>query len=56
VRPRAGEPANLFLAELALAGGASAASGRPKEMPPLSLFRRVGEYTAEAEAILSGPR
>jgi len=68
VRPRVGAPANLFLVELGLAGGrergeirargrrAAAASGAPRAevMPPLILFKRAGEYTAEAEEIFSG--
>lgn len=68
VRPRAGEPPNLFLAELGLGPGggkketrgrrAAAALGGPgvEIMPPLVLFRRAGGYTAEAEAIFSGRR
>ena len=76
VRPRRGEPPNLFLAELVLAGSAgrgeagargkrgavtgtersAAAPGGPgiEVKPPLILFKRAGEYTAEAEAIFSG--
>ncbi|HVP91642.1 MAG TPA: hypothetical protein VMS75_10560, partial [Terriglobales bacterium] len=60
VRPRAGEPSNLFLAELGPAGGAgrggaSAGGKRGAEvMPPLLLFKRGGGYTMEAEAIFSG--
>jgi tRNA1(Val) A37 N6-methylase TrmN6 len=67
VRPRAGEPPNLFLAELSVAGrGSARARGkrvvaapgglRPKVVPPLVLFKRAGGYTAEAEAIFSGRR
>jgi tRNA1(Val) A37 N6-methylase TrmN6 len=59
VRPRAGEPPNLFLAELGLAAGRRGESGargkRPvKVMPPLVLFKRTGVYTADAETIFSG--
>ncbi len=49
VRPRAGEPPNLFLAELGFSE-----SRDVEVMPPLVLFRRGGRYTAEAEAIFSG--
>jgi tRNA1Val (adenine37-N6)-methyltransferase len=65
VHPRAGEPANLFLAELGLAGGLgpaagdmaadrTAGGGDPEVMPPLILFGPDGKYTDEAEAIFSG--
>lgn len=52
VRPRAGEPANLFLIELGKGEGPSA----PELMPPLVLFGADGRYTAEAEAIFSAPK
>jgi tRNA1Val (adenine37-N6)-methyltransferase len=52
VLPRRDEPANLFLAEL----GFAARGAKKTALPPLVLFRRVGEYTAEAEAIFSGRR
>jgi len=48
IRPRAGDPPNLFLAELGFA------AGRPSVMRPLVLFNRAGKYTAEAEAIFAG--
>jgi tRNA1Val (adenine37-N6)-methyltransferase len=48
VHPRAGEPANLFLAELGFA------AGKPEVMPLLVLFSSDGKYTDEAEAIFSG--
>jgi tRNA1(Val) A37 N6-methylase TrmN6 len=50
VKPRAGEPANLFLAELVFAKH----GGRTLKLPALVLFKRAGKYTAEAEAIFSG--
>lgn len=67
VRPRAGGPPNLFLAELVVTGrGDARARGRrvvavpggprPEVMPPLILFKRAGGYTAEAEEIFSGRR
>jgi tRNA1Val (adenine37-N6)-methyltransferase len=60
VQPRAGEPANLFLVELGHAGKTTAGRRGTEEsaelMPPLVLFRPDGAYTAEAEAIFSGPR
>jgi tRNA1(Val) A37 N6-methylase TrmN6 len=49
VHPRAGEPANLFLAELGLE------EGKPEFMPPLILFAPDGNYTPEAEAVFAGP-
>jgi len=66
VLPRASAPANLFLAELGLAGGQDPAAGDivavrtaskavPEVMPPLVLFAPDGKYTEEAEAIFSGP-
>lgn len=66
VHPRAGELPNLFLVELRLAsevrasvGGvtlAGAGGGDASElMPPLILFGPDGKYTADAEAIFSGP-
>lgn len=48
VRPREGEPANLFLVELGFA------VVHPEIMPPLVLFGPDGRYTATAEAIFSG--
>lgn len=63
VHPRAGEPANLFLAELGRLSKTQAASaategtggeGGPEVMPPLILFGPDGGYTKEAEAIFSG--
>ncbi|MCX6571674.1 MAG: methyltransferase [Candidatus Aminicenantes bacterium] len=63
VHPRAGEPANLFLAELGRLSRTQAASaategtggeGGPEVMPPLILFGPDGKYTDEAEAIFSG--
>jgi len=65
VHPRAGEPANLFLAELGFTGGQgraaggivavrTASGGDPEVMPPLVLFASSGKYTDEAEAIFSG--
>ncbi|MBN2265518.1 MAG: methyltransferase, partial [Candidatus Aminicenantes bacterium] len=50
VLPRAGEPPNLFLAELGLL-----AEGHPELMPPLVLYGPDGRYTAEAEAVFAGP-
>jgi tRNA1(Val) A37 N6-methylase TrmN6 len=59
VVPRAGEPPNLFLVELGLvAGEGSGPGGEPLEpeiMPPLVLIGPGGRYTAEAEAVFSGP-
>ena len=49
VRPRAGEPPNLFLAELGFA------AVHPEIMPPLVLFGPDGRYTPEAEAVFAGP-
>lgn len=54
VHPRAGEPANLFLAELGFASGAGTAAAEPEATLPLVLFAAVGKYTDEAEAIFSG--
>jgi tRNA1Val (adenine37-N6)-methyltransferase len=48
VRPRASEPANLFLVELGFA------TVHPEIMPPLVLFGPDGRYTEAAEAIFSG--
>jgi tRNA1Val (adenine37-N6)-methyltransferase len=48
IRTRAGEPGNLFLAEMGFT------CGRPKTLPPLVLYYRAGRSTAEAEAIFSG--
>jgi len=50
VKPRAGEPANLFLAEVGFAGR----GGKTKRLAALVLFKRDGRYTAEAEAVFSG--
>jgi tRNA1Val (adenine37-N6)-methyltransferase len=55
VHPRAGEPANLFLAELGVAAGAGYEAVEPEVIPPLVLFGPDGKYTEEAEAIFSGP-
>jgi tRNA1Val (adenine37-N6)-methyltransferase len=52
VMPRAGESANLFLAEVGRAGR----GGRAKKLAALVLFKRDGSYTKEAEAIFSGRR
>lgn len=63
VHPRAGEPANLFLAELGRLSRTQAASaatkgtggeGGPEVMPPLILFGPDGKYTDEAEEVFSG--
>jgi tRNA1Val (adenine37-N6)-methyltransferase len=48
VRARAGEPPNLFLAELGFA------AVEPEIMPPLVLYGPDGKYTAAAEAIFAG--
>lgn len=48
VRARAGDPPNLFLAELGFA------ATRPSVLRPLILLDRSGRYTAEAEAIFTG--
>ena len=48
VLPRAGAPANLFLAELGFA------TVEPEVMPKLVLFGADGKYTEEAEAVFSG--
>ena len=48
VRARAGDPPNLFLAELGFA------AVRPSVLRPLILLNRSGGYTAEAEAIFTG--
>jgi tRNA1Val (adenine37-N6)-methyltransferase len=48
VRPRAGAPANLFLAE------AGFGDGPAEELAPLVLFGPDGAYGAEARAIFSG--
>jgi tRNA1(Val) A37 N6-methylase TrmN6 len=60
VHPRAGEPANLFLIELGHAGKATAGRAGTEEtaelMAPLVLLRPDGAYTADAEAIFSGPK
>jgi tRNA1Val (adenine37-N6)-methyltransferase len=52
VKPRAGEPANLFLAEV----GPGGRGGRTKKLAALVLFKKDGSYTAEAEAIFNGRR
>ena len=49
VRPRASEPANLFLVELGFA------AVEPEIMPSLVLFGPDGKYTADAEAVFAGP-
>mgnify|MGYP001254046759 CR=1 FL=1 len=49
VLPRAGQPANLFLIELGFA------AVEPEVLPPLILFGPDGKYTAEADAVFSGP-
>lgn len=49
VHPREGQPPNLFLVELGLE------ESRPDVMSPLILFGPDGKYTAEAEAVFSGP-
>ncbi|OGD13213.1 MAG: hypothetical protein A2W20_02950 [Candidatus Aminicenantes bacterium RBG_16_66_30] len=49
VLPRAGEPPNLFLAELGFA------TVHPEIMPPLVLYGPDGKYTADAEAVFAGP-
>jgi tRNA1Val (adenine37-N6)-methyltransferase len=54
VHPRAGEPANLFLAELGHAAGAGAVAAEPEVMPPLVLFAPDGKYTEAAEAVFAG--
>jgi tRNA1Val (adenine37-N6)-methyltransferase len=59
VRPRAGEPPNLFLAEVGLTTeGGRGAGIRGKSggevMRTLVVFRRAGGYTAEAESIFAG--
>jgi len=58
VKPRAGEPANLFLAEVGLAGSGrtTGEGGRANKLPALVLFKKDGSHTAEAEAIFSGRR
>jgi tRNA1Val (adenine37-N6)-methyltransferase len=48
VRASAGDPPNLFLAELGFA------AVRPSVLRPLILLNRSGGYTAEAEAIFTG--
>jgi tRNA1Val (adenine37-N6)-methyltransferase len=55
VHPRAGEPANLFLAELGVAAGVGYEVVEPEVIPPLVLFGPDGKYTEEAEAVFSGP-
>ena len=64
VKARAGEPPNLFLAEVGFAGrGERTGSGRrkgrggsAKEPTALVLFKKDGSYTSDAEAIFSGRR
>lgn len=56
IRPRADEPANLFLAELRFAVKAKGAAVKPEVMPPLVLFGPDGKYTVEAGAVFAGPR
>jgi len=53
VHPRQGEPPNLFLIELGRASEPVPAG--PELMPPLVLYGPGGAYTAEAEAVFSGP-
>lgn len=53
VHPREGEPPNLFLIELGRASEPSQAE--PELMGPLILYGPDGAYTAEAEAVFSGP-
>jgi tRNA1Val (adenine37-N6)-methyltransferase len=53
VHPRQGEPPNLFLIELGRA--AEPVRAKPELMPPLVLYGPDGAYTAEAEAVFSGP-
>ncbi len=50
VKPRVGEPPNLFLVEM----GFASEEGRATKLPALVLFRRDGSYAAEAEAIFAG--
>ncbi len=52
VHPRAGEPANLFLVELARSGREPA--GGPELMPPLILYGPDGKYTAAASSVFAG--
>lgn len=52
VQPRAGQPANLFLIEVAK----GEAPEGPELMPPLILFGPDGKYTAAAEAVFAGPK
>jgi len=56
VKPRAGELANLFLAEVGPAGrrGQKKNYGTRIKLPPLVLFKKDGHYTAAAEAVFSG--
>lgn len=49
VHPREGGPPNLFLVELRLE------AEEAELMPPLVLFGPDGRYTADAEAVFSGP-
>ena len=64
VHPRAGEPPNLFLVEMAhaaridadpMAGAAGAAAAGRELMSPLILFASEGKYTPEADAVFAGP-
>jgi tRNA1Val (adenine37-N6)-methyltransferase len=63
VLPRQDEPPNLFLVELGLAAGEPGRLGRepagehvePEIMTPLVLYGPDGKYTADAEAVFSGP-
>jgi tRNA1(Val) A37 N6-methylase TrmN6 len=51
--PREGDPANHFLAEIAFV---SASPGAGLELPPLVLHDAAGAFTAEAQALLDGPK
>lgn len=53
VHPREGEPANLFLIELAPAWPEKE-EREPEVMPPLALFGPDGKYTSAAEAVFAG--
>ncbi|MDD8026264.1 MAG: methyltransferase [Acidobacteriota bacterium] len=49
VRPRAGDPANLFLSEFRFGRG-----GRPLTLEPLVLYGPDGEQTPETQAVCEG--
>jgi len=55
VLPREGERPNLFLVELGFAAAAGEGSSEPEIMSPLVLYGPDGKYTADAEAVFSGP-